>query len=341
MESHGCPLRVGVIGTSYKTADLNLREEMARAVQKLQGEGALFFKHPTLVLSTCNRTELYFSAEDLREAHRDLVSFFQLFASPSIYSHFGIDCFAHLCRVTAGLDSAILAETEIQHQVKLAYTEAAKILALPGCLHYVFQKALRVGKQVRSRFIHPSSTALNEMLCSIAEDHFGSLSDVKILLVGYSEINRKLAAFLQRKGVSSFTLATRHPEKVKMEGALLRSREVLGQWRAFDWIVCATQAEGFLIEGEGGRRQLLFDLSVPRTIDPVTSGAFLWNIEQINQLIEDRRQDATESLQECESFASQEAYRFASLYQTRSKFRMTREAGERDDVADVFHASRK
>ncbi len=106
----GCYLRVGVIGINYKTADLSLRETFARISERISGERALFLNHPTVLLSTCNRTEIYFSGEDLAEVHSDLLSFFRPYLNEPfehlLYAYFGIDCFSHLSRVTSGLDSA-------------------------------------------------------------------------------------------------------------------------------------------------------------------------------------------------------------------------------------------
>src|SRR5271154_332014 len=117
MLRNGCYLRVGIMGINYKTSDLSFREKFSRVAEKLSGERALFFKHPTVLLSTCNRTEIYFSAEDLAEAHSDLLAFFRPhILEQRLYAYFGIDCFAHLSKVAAGLDSAIIAETEILRQ---------------------------------------------------------------------------------------------------------------------------------------------------------------------------------------------------------------------------------
>lgn len=317
-----CLLRVGVLGISYKTADLSLREAIARGAQKIAGERARFFKHPTLVLSTCNRTEIYFSAEDLAEAHTDLLAFFRSQVEEpfehKLYSYFGIDCFSHLCRVSAGLDSAILAESEIQHQVKLAYNLSAKILVFPGCFHYIFQKALRIGKLTRAQLpLETGSATLNGTLWQLAEHYFDDLSKVRLLLVGYSEINRRLASFLQGKGLKFLTLATRNPDAVRMEGVIVQTREILDAWREFDWIVCASSSQRCLIEGEGSGAQLIFDLSVPRNVDPEISGVALWNIEQINQIVERNRRAALNCLEQCEAFVEMSVHRSALLYRAK------------------------
>jgi len=310
-----------VIGISYKTAELPLREEFARVTQKIGGERALFFKHPTVLLSTCNRTEIYFSAEDLSDAHSDLLAFFRrYFDEPfehRLYTYFGVDCFAHLCRVASGLDSAILAETEIQRQVKLAYARSAKALPLPSCIHYLFQKSLRVAKEARSAIsLERGASTLFGALWQIAEGHFADLKKTKILLVGYSEINRGFGAFLHRRGIRNFFLATRRPKEVVMEGAIAKGRELLASWRDFDWIVCAAKSEEYLIRGNGSG-QLLCDLSVPRNVDPSIEGATVWNIEQIDQSVEQNRCLEEESVERAEETIQVCVFRLAHAYRTK------------------------
>ncbi|HSX10169.1 MAG TPA: hypothetical protein VLF94_00410 [Chlamydiales bacterium] len=272
-------LNVGVLGINFKTADLQLREAIARGAQSLSGERSIFFRHPIVVLSTCNRTEIYFSADDLAEAHSDLLAHLRTQVESGfehrLYSYFGIDCFAHLCRVASGLDSAILSETEIQRQVKVAYAHARN---LPSCLHYVFQKALRVGKAIRNQpGLRHESPTLYGTLWQLAE-----WRKRRILLVGYSEINRGFASFLMHKGVRRFSLCTRYPASVRLEEVHVYDRSVLDRWQEFDLIVCASQSERFLIVGEGEPRHSIFDLSVPRNVDPeVGKSSTLYNIDQL------------------------------------------------------------
>ncbi|MBI3900532.1 MAG: hypothetical protein HY324_00110, partial [Chlamydiia bacterium] len=309
---------IGVVGASHRLASLWVREKIARAAEEIEKE-RFFFQFPLLLLSTCNRTEIYFNSADLQETGRALFGFFRSkgLEDPKLfYSRFGIDCFSHLCRVTSGLDSAVVGETEIQHQVKLAYVKAASRLQLSKALHYAFQKALRIGKQTREQFA-PFSPTFNEILWKIAERHPAPLSCV--LLVGYSEINRRFAKFLQKKRDVSITLATSHPESSsKIEGVEIVSRSILKRWQEFDWIIFATRSSCYLIDGEGSGHNLLFDLSVPRTVPPTTTGVSLWNVEQIAQQMEIER-ELRPAPQPCIFFVEESARRYAALYQTREK----------------------
>lgn len=313
----GCVLRVGVLGINYKTAELPLREAIAKGAQSLAGERSLFFPHPTILLSTCNRTEIYFSADDLAQVQSDLLALLRgQIEEPfehRLYSYFGIDCFAHLCRVTAGLDSAILAETEIQRQVKIAYAKASEVLVMPSCLHYLFQKAMKVAKSVRSQLaLERGAPTLFGTLWQIACQELGDLTKMKILLVGYSEIHRGFASFLAYKGVSEITYCTTFPERVPEKSVC--GREELKNWGDYDLISCASQAEGFLIKGKGKKRHLIFDLSVPRNVDPEMKGVILYNIEQIDQMIEQKKFMESDSLERLESLLWENVILLARLY---------------------------
>ncbi len=301
-------LSVGVLGINFKTADLILREAIARSAQSLRGERALFFRHPIVLLSTCNRTEIYFSADHLGEAHSDLLAHLRTQMDEPfehrLYSYFGIDCFAHLCRVAAGLDSAILGETEIQRQVKVAYANGR---FLPSSLHYVFQKALKVSKLVRREFEWGAST-LYGVLWQMAE-----WKSRRILLVGYSEINRGLISFLTHKGIQEFSLCTRDPTLVQLKGIDVCDRGVLKQWQEYDVIVCASKADGYLISGRGNGNSIIFDLSVPRNVDPEV-GAQLYNIDQ---LVEQKRM--TPRIERYEALIWENVAKLARFYRLKTQ----------------------
>ncbi len=314
-------MRIGVLGLNHKTADLDLREQFARAARTLARERALFFVHPTVLLSTCNRTEIYFSASDLSEAHTDVLAHLRRYLEVPfehrLYTYFGIDCFTHLARVTAGLDSALVAETEIQRQVKVAYATATEFLQLPSCIHFVFQKALRVGKQIRTRFSFHGVPSLSQAVWDMAD-----CQAQRVLLIGNSEINRQMARYFSRRGVAHIALVTRTPSTVP--GCTVYSREHLVHWSQYDIVIAATNSDEYLLSGPQVPGPVLFDLSVPRTIDPAL-GAI--NIEMLNAWVAEK----TDELQAAD----------AALVEHVLKLCMPGKPRKWDHVSDVFHASGK
>lgn len=294
----GCLLKLAVIGLNHKTAELDFREIMAKGASALSGEKALFFSHPTILLSTCNRTEIYFSADDLAEAHSDLLIFLRRHIDDSfehrLYSYFGLDAFFHLSRVAAGLDSAIFAESEIQRQVKVAYQNAARISKLPSCVHYAFQKALKIGKEVRTIYgLSSAAPNLASTIWELANSAFEDLPLRKLLFIGHSEINRNLAAYFNRKKGPRLFLSTKQPSAVRIPDCTVFDRSELLHWRNYDLIIAASASDQYLISGVAVRPQLIFDLSVPRNVDPqlkTSPKITLYNIETLNEIVAEKRQ---------------------------------------------------
>lgn len=316
-------MHVGVLGINYKTAQLAMHEAIAKGAFSVFQEKSNLFPCPVVLLATCNRTELYFSADDISSAERSLLSLLERHVGPilsrSLYSYYDTDCFAHLCRVASGLDSAIFMETEILRQVKMAYTSACGRFNLPKGLHYIFQKAFKVAKTIRSRFqIQKGSPTLFNTLWQITEKHFPEMARQRVLLVGYSETHRRLGAFLERKGVLDLTFCTRKPESVREHKAC--GREQLQDWNAYDLISCASQSNAFLIQGKGKKKHLIFDLGVPRNVDPEVESeeVVLFNIEQINRAMEQKKELCLDLLEKAEECLWENVGRLSSLYQVKS-----------------------
>lgn len=293
-------MQIGIIGINHKSATLELREKLALASIKHFKAFHLHNNLSYVLLTTCNRMEIYFSSCDLAGTHtyllnvlrEDIVCEFE----HTVYSYFGSDCFFHLAKVTAGMDSAILGETEIQGQVKQAY-EASQSVFLHPDLHFLFQKSLKIGKNIRSQ-IHlkvPHNT-LEEAILRRGKSILGDLTKKKILFVGVSEINQKILKRFALAGLQGMTLCNRTFEKAlnvskKHSMQVLPWHELSECTHDYDMIICGTKAPHYLLEKEQfdtseKKLTLLIDLSVPRNIDPKVAsqeGVILLNIDQIHK----------------------------------------------------------
>ena len=295
-------MRVGLIGMNYKLFDLEIREQFARESEKLL-EGKLGL--PIILLSTCNRTEIYFSAEDLPEGHSSILSELKSeigeFSDDHLYSYFGEKCFDHLAKVTAGLDSVILGEAEIQRQVKEAYETAACLQKLPFCLHYMFQKSLKLGKEIRTAYTLPKTlVSMESTIWNLMRYFFGEQKTQSILFVGFSEINRKILSFFKGKGFSNLSLATRSIEAAK-ESSIKHSFQLINWqdlrcWKDYDIVVCGSVAPKYLLEQEHVvgtiQNRLVIDLGLPRNVDPFIGKhptITLFNIEEVNFFIDQKQ----------------------------------------------------
>lgn len=301
--------QVAVIGVNHKRADFAFREKIARISEKIVAREMK--EREWILLSTCNRTEIYFYNDN------NLLSFLlQALAqegfqdSSFFYFLFGIDCFIHLSKVTAGLDSAMIGESQIQHQVKMAYKKALLEKKMSKPFHYLFQKALRVGKMARS--FGPWSQDSNELLWKIAEKV--PFAKKRVLFVGNSSINRSFARFLENRGDFEIAFITNHPEKFSLEKVATFSRDHIDLWKQFDWIIVATKSLDYLISGVGRKDQLIFDLSVPRNVDPEIEGPILWNMEMMEKVLQDEEKRFSSSIG-LEEFVENYARRLAFLYE--------------------------
>lgn len=327
-------MQIGVVGINHKLANLTLREHLARACQKRFGS-SLFNQdgeHFFVLLSTCNRTEVYFSSNDLALTHAFLLNILRHEVEEEfdqkLYSYFGRDCFLHLARVTAGLDSAIIAETEIQGQVKGAYENAIINPQLPEELHYLFQKSLKVGKQVRSELnIGRGIPEIEHALYHIGTHFFQqNQTNAKVLFVGTSDINLKILKYFMSKKIANVTICNRskqHAEYAAKEYKLhMLDWEQLTQWTQYDWVIFGTKAPEHLAMREHlpavmNNPMLMIDLSVPRNVDPSISrhaNVTLMNIDQINRTLNIRQQRLTQTLAKAESLIVASSHRQYELF---------------------------
>jgi glutamyl-tRNA reductase len=332
-------MRIGIIGINHKLADLKLREQLAKACQRRFGAGnALHGDHSFVLLSTCNRTEIYFASKSLPDSHSYILNILrnevQEEFDHKLYSYFGIDCFSHLSRVTAGLDSAIVAETEIQGQVKAAYESTLPYIALPPDLHYLFQKSLKIGKQVRSQLqLGRGMPDLQHAVLQIGTQHFPEPQKARILFVGASEINLKILRFFLSKELKQITLCNRSQKTAEGLARDLKINTLLWEdfaaWQRFDWVIFGTKSPDLLLTSANlpspcGNKKLLIDLCVPRNVDPSLAKdphITLMNIDQINRTLSIRAQKMNHSLHQAEEIILTQTHRQVSLFHTRGAAR--------------------
>ncbi len=330
-------MQVGVLGTSHKSSGLQLRDWMAKVADRRFGPGnSTHGAHTLVLLSTCNRTEVYFSSDDLAATHSYLLNILRDdIPAPfehRLYAYFGNDCFLHLARVTAGLDSAVVAESEIQGQVKRAYEAAASFGTLTSCLHYLFQKSFRVAKEVRALLTTPGELpTVESVIVDTALSLLVQSQPIRVLCIGASEINRKVIDQLQKTSRVDIYCCNRSQDRAEriaeQAGITGLPWETFQRWRDFDLIVCATKCPDYLLNldqklpGETDAK-LLIDLSVPRNIDPRLTklpGITLLNIDQLGRIVSNRRHLSTHSLEAAEAVISERVDYYLEKAETRGQ----------------------
>ncbi|WP_201456520.1 glutamyl-tRNA reductase [Chlamydia sp. 17-3921] len=273
---------LGVVGVSYREAELKDRERVILLLEALETDPCLLQRvfgpnSAFILLLTCHRAEIYYYSEN-PELSLSAFLFQYTVLGVSPYSYQGCACFEHLFRVTSGVDSLILGETEIQGQVKRAYLKAASSRQLPFDLHFLFQKALKEGKTLRSRVSFPSSEASMESVVLEIIRMYGKSKKSTLLFVGYSEINRKIATSLYNMGFLQITFCSR--QIVKPPYATISHSDL--SFRDSYEIIFFGSAKlpkyfcNFSLESLSSiPNRLIFDFNVPRT--------FLWqdNLKEI------------------------------------------------------------
>lgn len=325
-------MRVGVVGINHKLADLKLREELAKACQRMFGAlQAIHEEHSFILLSTCNRTEVYFSSGDLAVTHSYLLNLLRSDVNEEfdhkLYSYFGVDCFSHLTRVTLGLDSAIIGETEIQGQVKIAYENTSDYHVLPEALHYLFQKALGISKKLRAELqLGRGLPNLEHAVLQAGKNLFKNPEDTPLLFVGASDINQKILSFLKHKNFKNITLCNRSSEQAmtlaENYGIKLLEWKSLSNWVEYEWIIFGTKSPEYLISSNQINhcpfgQKLIMDLCVPRNVEPKVGQdprITLLNIDQINRLLKIRHHRMNHVLAEAEQRVSEAAQQQVARY---------------------------
>ncbi len=296
-------MSVVVVGANHRTAPLDLLEQMTvdadRLPKLLDALGSAEHISEAVVLSTCNRTEVYLVAERFHGAYDEVRDFFSdlTFLPPerfadSLYVHYDGEAVRHLFDVAAGLDSAVPGEHEVLGQVRNAWDVARTEGASGRHLNLLFRHSLEVGKRARSETsIAQRVTSVSQAAVVLAAEQLGDLTGRNAVLVGAGGMGRAVAGFLLDAGVATLTIANRSPEgaaelvaAVGAEGGGERCvtvplAEVEQRLHGADLVVTATGASEALlgvpavaaaVEGRG-EDLVLVDIGVPRDIDPAVA----------------------------------------------------------------------
>ena len=210
-----------VIGLNHSTAPLDVLEQVTVAPDDL--DKALHdlslrpYVSEGVVLSTCNRTEVYILAERFHGAFQDVRDFLSQisFVAPEtlndhLYTFYDDQAIEHLFRVSAGVDSAVLGEHEILGQIKRAWESAQKQDCVGMSLNSIFRAAVAVGKRVRTETsISRSIASVSQAAIVMAEERRGSLAGQHVLLVGAGEMGSGMAKTLATRGTASITVMSR------------------------------------------------------------------------------------------------------------------------------------
>ena len=283
-----------VVGLNHRSVPLPLLERMTvprhripKALHDLRGRDDV---SEAVVLSTCNRTEIYAHAERFHGAVGDIRDFLSELGSlppedfaDHLYEFHDAGAVAHLFTVAAGVDSAVLGESEILGQVKGAWELAGAEGATGPVLNMLFRQALEVGKRIRNETaISRHITSVSQAAVALAEERLGSLSGRRVLVLGAGDTGGGMVASLADAGVAEVHVANRTWERaealaLRVGGRAVRLADVPGVLAEVDVLLTSTGASSVLVDhgdlepvvaARGGRPLLIVDVAVPRDVDP-------------------------------------------------------------------------
>jgi glutamyl-tRNA reductase len=309
---------------SHRSAPVEVRERVAfppcagrSFLRRLKDEGVV---SEAVLLSTCNRTEVYAVVDDegARAPVLDLLAEDRGVERASLeqdtYWLTDAEAVRHLYRVASSLDSMVVGEGQILGQVREAYRAATEEHCAGQILNRLFHTSLRVGKKVRSETgIGDSSLSVPRVAVKLAEEVFGDLTGRRALVLGAGDMSELVVKHLKEKGVADLLIANRTPQRAsllaeRVGGSAVAFDTLAAELPEVDVVVSSTGSGEWVVQSEtvagalALRSEPLFfiDIAVPRDIDPVVQTlerVYLYDIDDLQAVVErnaEGRQDAAE-----------------------------------------------
>jgi glutamyl-tRNA reductase len=328
------------LGISHKTAPVALRERLAFTEEQAVGLAKQIVDtpeaHEAVVISTCNRTEIYLVVGEAVRAEADVLGMLARRASirptelaGAIYSPRNCDAARQLYRVTSGLESMIVGEAEIQGQIKRAF-EAAMRAGVTGPLsNRLFAAALTTGKRVRSETgIGSSRVSVPSVAVDLAQDVLGGLQERHVVILGAGETSELTAQALASQGVGTIFVANRHADRAlslaqRFGGSVVGLDGLPDRLLEADIVVSSTSSPHPIVGSEelelvmaqrAGRPLLLIDIAVPRDIDSRCGdldGVTLYDIDDLQAVVKRNLGARAEVTPQAEEIVEEEIHRFA------------------------------
>lgn len=344
-------MTISALGINHKTAPVDLRERVAfsteqldtalQAIRQLQGV------EEAVIVSTCNRTELYCQGSASTDLLLGWLSGFHGLAPDTLQQHYYAyqdqQAISHLMSVASGLDSLVLGEPQILGQVKQAYQLAKRQTAVGGILERLFQQTFRVAKTVRNETeVGQNAVSVAYAAVSLARHIFAKLDTSKVLLIGAGDTSELVAQHLQQQGVSDITVANRTlqraAELAQKIGGKAHSLAELGELLPMADIVVSSTASTLPIVGKGSieralkkrrhRPMLLIDLAVPRDIEEQVNeldDAYLYTVDDLQNIISENIKNREHAAHQAQVIIQRQSEAFGDWLKSLSSVELVRE----------------
>ena len=335
-----------LLGVSHRTAPVDFRErldfssrDVGAAVEAL---ATRLSAAESVVLSTCNRSEIYVASSEPDRAREELVAFLSEYHRlpreaflPHLFAYDDAAAAQHLFRVAAGLDSLVVGEPQILGQVKDAFQTAMERHCTGPMLSKVFHWALTVGKRVRSETaLGEGAVSVSFAAVALARKIFGRLQGRRVLVSGAGEISALTAQHLRSQGVAEIVITSRTTAQAEALAADVDGRAVAwtGMTQALaraDIVITATGSPRPIItradvEAVTGRRRadplFIIDIAVPRDVDPAVGAieqVFLYNVDDLQGIVRENLSRRGAEIERAEAIVNDELARFTAWQRSR------------------------
>lgn len=329
-------MSVVVIGLSHRSSPVELRERFAFAdaripatLETLRTSG---IASEAVILSTCNRVELYASTPlDPAKAFAELKGFllnihdYRDPLTDEIYTLAEPHSIQHLFRVASGLDSMVLGETEILGQLKKAYDLALQHGHTGARLNKTFQRAFNVAKHIRTETnIQRGSISVASVAVELAEKIFTSLNNHEVMVIGAGDTSEKTARALLSRGARSIVVANRSFDRAaelakEFNGRAVKFDDWAAEFDKIDIIISSTAAPHHILDrakleplmkARRSRPLLLIDIAVPRDIDPEVNfieNVYLYNVDDLQGIANGYLEQRKEEIVRCDAIITEKA----------------------------------
>jgi glutamyl-tRNA reductase len=340
-------LHLLLVGVSHRTAPVELRERVDFQARGLQGALRALAErgsaHEAVVVSTCNRAELYVACEDPEPTRQDLVRFLSDYndlppseVTPHVYDVADLDAARHLFRVAAGLDSLVVGEPQILGQVKEAHTVATEVRTAGPVLNRLFHASFAVGKRVRTETgLGSGAVSVSYAAVALARKIFGDLSGRNVVVIGAGEMGKLTAIHMKSQDVRHITIVSR-----TMAHAA-RTAEAIGGASAAPWtdldavlaasdiIITATGAANPILtkahieavmRPRRNRPLFIIDIAMPRDVEAAAGEieeVFLYNIDDLQATVRENLARRASEVSRAENIVNEEVDKFGAWFRSR------------------------
>ena len=333
-------MKLCTLGVNHETAPVDIREKVSfsadsslEAINQLKSYAIV---SECIILSTCNRTEIYCILKDHDVEPKIkawLHDYFDLSAEaldPYLYVHHDLDAVKHIMRVASGLNSLVLGEPQIFGQIKYAYNHAHKAESIHQVLENLFQHIFKTVKRVRTDTAignSPISVAFSAV--SLSKQFFGDLSQQTALLLGAGETIELVARHLKESNVGNIIIANRTFERAHnlaetVSGYAIKLDEIENHLHEADIVIGSTGAPHTVLNADSVKQALkkrknrpmfMVDIAVPRDIEPGVcnmDNVYLYTVDDLQEIIESNKQSRQNAALEAEEIINVQAEHFVN-----------------------------